>query len=154
MYVFISMQERAVSGGTATPEAMAGSLGIPLSPADLLAVLSGGLPRGAVERGAVAFDAASGEVTVSEGAGGRVFTLEPSRLGLKRIECCGTGGTGYSVEVSEHSTAGGLPLPKRMRIASGGRIRSIEIRAQEFEVNPPVADAEFEAVVPQGFTFK
>jgi outer membrane lipoprotein-sorting protein len=154
-YTAVSMPDRRAKRGAAGPAAFEEALGLTLSPDEAEALLCGAFKIVDFTQGQIGFDEKEKEaVVLIEKPGDRKQIVRADRetLAVRKVETFDAEGIMlHTVEFGDISPVMGVPFAHRFKASFPGRVRSVDVKYREIELNPAVGDDEFVVEVPQGF---
>lgn len=154
-YTALSMSDRRVRHGPATAAVFEESFGLRLDADEFEAVLAGAFKVVEFTMGQIGADEAAKEVAVlieTPGAGKQIIRADRETLAVKRLDAYEGTEKRYTVEYFETTPVMGVPFAHRIKISFEGRLRSVDMKYREIELNPAVRDDEFTLDVPRGFS--
>lgn len=153
-YAALSMPDRRVRRGPATAAVFEESLGLRLDAGEVEAILAGSFKVVEFTMGQIGADEEAKEVAVlieTPGAGKQIIRADRETLAVKRLESYEGSEKKYTVEYLETTPVMGVPFAHRIKVSFEGRLRSVDVKYREIELNPAVRDEEFSLDVPRGF---
>ena len=153
-YAVLSMPDKRVTRGAVTDAVFDDALGLRLPLNEVEAVLCGAFAVADFTQGQIGEDEPSKEIVILvETPGGRKQIIRADRetLAAKKVEVYDGGERRYTLEFSETSPVMGIPFAHRFKASFEGRLKSVDVKYREIEVNPEISDEEFAFEVPPGF---
>ncbi len=138
--------------GAATPENLARLVPIRVEPDELVALLRGGVPLGAAERGTVGWDAERGlyPLDLVGPATRRRIHFDPEHLRVRAVRVWRGERLRYEARFTDYTGEGDAALPRRMRFESAEDEVRVDVSVADHRVNVELPDEAFQLEAPRG----